>query len=100
MDPQTRANELIEKANVLQAAGRGVAAAPLYQEAAALFAPYASFNLVAADTLMKYEQWEAAAEAYQGVVDEHSDHDQARAGVALANKMLGKKPKRGLFRRG
>ena len=81
MDTQTRANELIEKANELQNAGRGVAAAPLYIEAADLFPPYSSFKLVAADTLMKYEQWQDAADAYQGVLDEHPDHDQARDGL-------------------
>ncbi len=100
MDHQTQANQLIEKANALHAAGRGVAAVPLYQEAASLFAPYASFNLVAADILMEYDQWEDAARAYQGVLDEHPDHDQARAGLAAANRKLGKKTKRGLFRRG
>ena len=99
MDPQARANELIEKANEMQNAGRGVAAAPLYIEAAELFAPYASFKLVAADTLMKYDQWEQAAATYQGVLDEHPDHDQARDGLKAANKKLGKKEKGGLFRR-
>ncbi len=97
---QERANELIEKANAFHAQGRGVAAAPLYQEAAELFAPYASFKLVAADILVKYEQWEDAAAAYQGVLDEHPDHDQARAGLKLANKKLGKKSKKGWFGRG
>ena len=99
MDDQTRANELIKKANALQNAGRGVAAVPLYREAAELFAPYASFKLVAADTLMRFEQWADAAAAYQGVLDEHPDHDQARAGLKAANKKLGKKEKGGLFLR-
>ena len=99
MDAQTQANELIEKANELQNAGRGVAAAPLYLEAADLFPAYASFKLVAADTLLKYEQWEDAAAAYQGVLDEHPDHDQAQHGLKTANKKLGKREKGGLFRR-
>ncbi len=98
MEQQTKANELIEKANALHAAGRGIAAVPLYQEAAGLFAPYASFNLVAADILMEFDQYEEAAKAYQGVLDEHPDHDQARAGLKAANKKLGKKAKGGLFR--
>ena len=95
-----RARELIEKANTFQAQGRGVAAAPLYQEAADLFAPYASFKLVAADMLMRYEQWADAAAAYQGVLDAHPDHDQARAGLKLATAKLGKKTKKGWFGRG
>ena len=99
MDDQTRANELIEKANALHAAGRGIAAVPLYQEAAELFAPYASFKLVAADILMHFDQYAEAATAYQGVLDEHPDHDQAQAGVKAANKKLGKKEKGGFFRR-
>ena len=100
MQNQTRANELIEKANALHAAGRGVAAVPLYQEAADLFAPYASFKLVAADILMEYDQYEDAAKAYQGVLDRHPDHDQAGDGLKTANKKLGRKTKRGLFKRG
>lgn len=42
-----------------------MAAAPLYIEAAWLCAPYASFKLVAADTLMKYAQWDDDANASQ-----------------------------------
>ena len=99
MDAQTQANQLIEKANALHAAGRGVAAVPLYREAAELFEPYASFNLVAADILMEYDQYEDAAVAYQGVLDEHPDHDQARDGLAAANKKLGRSTKKGFFRR-
>ncbi len=99
MDNQQRATELIEKANARHAEGRGIAAAPLYQEAAGLFAPYASFNLVAADILMEFDQYSEAASAYQGVLDEHPDHDQAQAGLKAANKKLGKKEKSGLFRR-
>jgi hypothetical protein len=99
MDDQTRANELIEKANALHAVGRGIAAVPLYQEAAGMFAPYASFNLVAADILMEFDQYAEAAAAYQGVLDEHPDHDQARDGLKAANKKLGKKEKGGLFKR-
>lgn len=99
MGDQSRANELIEQANALVANGRGVPAVPLYQEAADLFAPYASFRLVAADILMDYEQFQDAAEAYQGVLDHHPEHDQARDGLKLANERLNVKPRRGLFRR-
>lgn len=94
MDDHARANQLIEKANTLHAQGRGVAAAPLYREAAALFPPYASFNLVAGDILMKYDQYADAADAYQAVLEEHPDHDQARASLDECNAKLGRAPKK------
>ena len=50
MSDQERANALIEQANALHNGGDPVAAAPLYVEAAGLFAPYASFALVAGDS--------------------------------------------------
>ncbi len=99
MDDQIRANELLEQANDLRAVGRAVAAAPLYQEAAALFAPYSSFKLVAADILLRYERWQDAAVAYQGVLDQQPHHDVARAGHALAVQRMGGRPKKSWFRR-
>ena len=99
MDDQARANELIEQANALHNAGDVLEAAPLYIEAGALFAPYAQFSLVAGDTLLDHGDHERAAAAYQIVVAEMPDHDQARAGLKAAQKGAKGAGKRRLFAR-
>ena len=99
MDDQSRANDLIEQANALHNAGDRLEAAPLYIEAGALFAPYAQFSLVAGDTLLEHGDHERAAAAYQIVLAEMPDHDQARAGLKTAQKALKGSSKRRLFAR-
>ena len=88
-EAQQRANELIARANDLHAQGRHDKAVPLYLEAAGLFPPYASFGLVAADSLQEAGKLRGAADAYRAVVEAVPDHDQAWRGLGVVLHELG-----------
>lgn len=89
MSDQERANGLVEQANELQKAGDKLTAAPMYVEAAQLFAPYASFALVAGDTYSASGQDEQAIEAYRVCIAGVPDHDQAWLGLGEVLKRSG-----------
>ena len=76
-----RADRLVAEAKELNAAGDPKSAARRYAEAAAGFAPYASFALVAGDLLYIEEEFEEAAAAYRVVVEAVPEHDQAWHGL-------------------
>jgi tetratricopeptide (TPR) repeat protein len=84
MSEQERANALVEQANALHNGGDKLQAAPLYVQAAGLFAPYASFALVAGDSFSEAGRDDEAIEAYRVCLAAHDDHDQAWAGLAQA----------------
>ncbi len=87
----SRADELIAEANRLHGDGRTAEAIPLYREAAALFAPYATFELVAADSLFELGPLAEAAESYRRVVDAAPEHEQAWQRLALVLYQLGRR---------
>ncbi|NND02092.1 MAG: tetratricopeptide repeat protein [Acidimicrobiia bacterium] len=94
MENQHKANSLIERGNELHNSGDKLSAAPYYREAAELFEPYASFMLVAADSYLEFGKYRDAAAAYQAVLDNHPDHDQARRGLKKARKLADKQAKK------
>ena len=90
MSDQERANALIEQANALHNGGDPVAAAPLYVEAAGLFAPYASFALVAGDSYRAAGLHPRAVEAYRACLAGHPDHPEALQGLHQSLGALGR----------
>lgn len=82
MSDQQRANDIIAKANALQADGQKLEAAPLYLEAAQLFAPYGSFALVAGDSFREAGKDDEAAQAYRICLNDVPEHEQALEGLA------------------
>lgn len=91
MPDQDRASEIIGRANALQNDGKGLEAAPLYVEAAQLFAPYASFALVAGDSFREAKQDAEAIVAYQICIKAVPDHDQAWLGLGEVLLRSGRK---------
>jgi tetratricopeptide (TPR) repeat protein len=88
METETRAYDMIQRANALHLQGRPIPAIALYREAAELYPPYASFHLVAGDLLAQLGQFQDAAEAYEALLQTHPDHDQARASLEDARRRL------------
>ena len=87
-DTETRAYELIQRANALHSQGRPVPAIPLYKEAAEIYPPYASFHLVAGDLLAGLGQYADAAEAYGALLVTHPGHEQAKASIAEMHRKM------------
>lgn len=93
---QAEATTLIEEANELHNAGNKLAAAPLYMQAA-VFAPFASFALVAGDTYAEAAQHTEAIAAYDLCLAAIPDHEDALAGKKRS--MDAQEPKKGFFAR-
>ncbi len=90
LNNKTKADALIAAANELLAVGDIEGASPMYVQAAALFAPYASFEIVAADKLRELGRREAAVASYQRVVAAVPEHAQAWESLALTLYELGR----------
>lgn len=87
---QDEANAIIAKANALHNAGKKLEAAPMYVEAAGLFAPYATFCLVSGDSYAAAGQHEQAVEAYRICVADNPEHEQALDGLVRSLQALGR----------
>lgn len=90
VDAKTRADDLLAEAEVRRATGRIDEAIPLYREAASLYPPYASIELVAADSLFELGRYREAADAYGRVTDAVPEHEQAWLGRSNSLHLLGR----------
>jgi tetratricopeptide (TPR) repeat protein len=81
VNAKEHADRLIAEAKEFAASGDTRKAARRYAKAAAAFAPYASFALVAGDMFYSERRFEEASIAYRAVVEAVPEHDQAWHGL-------------------
>ncbi|CAG0933343.1 hypothetical protein TFLX_03012 [Thermoflexales bacterium] len=74
---QSQANSLIQQAQEWQKQSNYAKAIEAYEQAIALFPPYASFNLIVGDLYFRLQNYTAASQAYWAVLETIPEHAQA-----------------------